>query len=233
MLFGTHNGVGGEDDHLRSFGDEVIILQVMECLDTVHAGHHVIHEHDIVPVVLHELDTFGTRRSKVGFDTRELQEIAGNFKVHVVVVNDQYACLRSKEVLSGFRLCLGDLPESVGIVADEVIRKYLLDNRERELRTHTVDTVDMKFAVHHSEKLGDDRHSESRAFDVPVADLLDTLERFEELLHILGLDTDTGVFNRNKEFDFVAFSACVLHRESDASFVCILDRICEQVHDNL
>ena len=76
----------------------------MQRLDSVHLGHHVIEENNVVMLVLDHVDRIRSRIRYVGNDTVQAHEVPCDLEVHLVVVNDQDVstlCIKACLVLAG------------------------------------------------------------------------------------------------------------------------------------
>ena len=112
------------------------------------------------------------------------------------------------------------------------INHALLD-RKTEYRALTVDRRHFELAAHHRQQALSDVHAEPRAFDRPIALLLNPLERAEEFRNILLLDAYAGVFDFNPKQNAIVDDFLELDLESDGALFGVLDGVGENVGDDL
>ena len=169
----------------------------------------MIEEDDVVLVGFQDIESFFARWTCIRLDAEEFHEVSGNLKVHVIVIYDEYTCLRRVEVFLNCLAAQYELLSSLFVISDGFWVNDLKNDRETEGRAHAVTAADIEFAVHHCKELVYDGQAETGSFYVAVALLFDPLKGHEEFVHVLVLYADTCIDDVKTEANIVSVDLSV------------------------
>ena len=230
----AHYSIGGEN-----YEGNIVVAGYLPCplhsLDTVHTGHHVIHQYQVEAFLLHQLQRLHAAVGSDYMNLRFLQKSGNTQQIQFTVVYYQHICLRSNEADAVFRPTLLDFLTLSLEVSYLGGAYYLLRQYEGEGGTYAVLTGDLHITAHSLRQSMSKGQTETGSFNRTIPVQVKADKGLEQIVHILRLDTDTRIGYSKPEYDVVTFLSHLFtgNGQRNTAFIGVLDSIVQQIYQHL
>ena len=223
--------IGSKGDHRRLARLSLILLGADGARErvAVHFGHLQVGDHEGVALAAPLGERLGAAACGVGFQAQDLQLALQHGEVDRMVVDDQeLGALRCMD-RDGRALAVEDLLA----VANRAKARLLGGERHRNARAQAFGARALDRAAHQLDQLARDGQAEAGAAVAAAGVGFALLERLEQAPLCLGAHADAGIVHAEAEFLARLNRLQHLHLQADRPGARELDRIADQVGENL
>ena len=82
-------------------------------------------------------------------------------------------------------------------ISEDFIAEKLLFQRKMKVGAFSIGAFNFKHRAHHDKQVLSDTHSKAGSFDIAISLFFDSFKLGKELLHVVGLYSNPGIFYRN------------------------------------
>ena len=177
--------------------------------------------------------TFITGIRRYDFDLRLLEQALDNSQIHHRIVDDENSRQRRGEFFLILFVLRERVPERLFKIAERLPIYHTLLHFKAERRALPVNTFNVELRVHQSEQLLRDVHSESGAFDRPIALFFNALECAEQFRNVFFFDADARILDRKPQQNFVVGCLLEVDGQRNGTFFRVFDGVGQDVCDDL
>ena len=201
----------------------------MEAFDSVHLGHHVVHQNAVIVVVLGQPQALRPARGGVNLNFCLGQQLGDHHQIHIIVVHHQDVSVGGLEALPIGSAIVDLGPGSQSEGPQLLFVHNVLLQSDDELGALGIDAVDADLAAHQIHQLLDDAQPQAGALNVAVFLLVHPAEGIEQIGDVLLLHALAGVLHRVPDHHPVEPLALTADGEGDRALAGVFHRVVQKV----